>query len=291
VKELVTNNFDPEFVVNGDDDVYRRSPIVSQMITVNDEFGDVCCVGANPHHFCPRCKSKALKGKHMSRNATTEPDDLIPGRLDHSGRIPVGNFDGQRPASLVANGVTDDPDSLLPPRLAFNSPPGRPGGDTLSYPRSGVVDPMTGEPIYQASTADARADRQHDPGAVVMRGSEPAYGQGARGREARPSYYPTSGPAAQYDAPMEHEDRTDGMRGVFHTAGSPFGSVSAADFFAGGRPLPTEKYAVTQADRDAENRRVCGSQGAPTTNQDDLIPGKIDLVQQAASWPKMPRPQ
>ena len=61
-------------------------------------------------------------------------------------------------------------------------------------------------------------------------------------------------PTSQYDAPMAHEDRTAGQQGQFHTAGSPYGSVYSQDF-AGGRPLPTQQYQVTQADRDSENRR------------------------------------
>jgi hypothetical protein len=178
-----------------------------------------------------------------------------------------------------SNGVKSAEEHSVAWAMADSEPPARgrdAGGDVASYPFRGTKQ-------AQAS-ADAAGDRQDDEGALVGRGAGTRGPRGSRGRQAKLSG--GYGPDA-FDAPPV-VDKTDGQRGQFHTAGSPNGPVYASDFFAGNRPLPTEKYTVTQADREAESRRQFGNQ--PVMNEDELVlPPSPDWAEWSKTWPKTGR--
>lgn len=78
---------------------------------------------------------------------------------------------------------------------------------------------------------------------------------------------------------------------MVHQPGSPYGSIYLSDMLAGrfsqgaegANPLPTHRYAVTQADRDSKNRRKFGNQPMPTTNVDEpLVAPVIDWAERSA---------
>jgi hypothetical protein len=279
------------------------------LITVNDERGDVCCVATNPGHMCPKCRARLKANRNLERKAMSHDDLLLPPKLDF----------GEPTANAATDptfdyGVAEDTDALLCPTLNFKATPpvGASVDDRNLYPKSGVRDvaPLTsGMPrvkpnvparggmggdigSYPASgtrgdlgTTDSAGDVQDDPAAAAGDGlyppGKPRGDRSDRGRAVE-------GAVPQYGDAPPVEDRTDGQRGQFHTAGS-YGSLYAADFFAGNRPLPTEHYTVTQEDRDAESRRQFGNQ--PIMNEDEFLPPSPNWAEWAKTWPTMARPR
>jgi hypothetical protein len=109
---------------------------------------------------------------------------------------------------------------------------------------------------------DSAADDYHD-------------GVGSRSDRGRA----VQGAVDQYDLPMAHEDRTAGQKAVAYRNGQ---AVYVADMFERepGPGLPNgyngQDYSRSPSQAADEHRRVYGSQ-VPTSNEDNLIPGKINM--------------
>jgi hypothetical protein len=190
--------------------------------------------------------------------------------------------EGAKPAPVLTSGR---------PRVRPTVPGGErspyAGQDVASYPKYGTVGDQGSTDSYgdpQEDTDEAAAGLGNRPG---RRG-----GQRSDRGDAAGHYYPTSGPAAQYDAPMLHEDRTSGTYGQVKQAGRD--PIYAADFFSrqtpgqlgvGSQPLPDnyegQSYERSPTQSEDDYRRQFGTQPKPrgmtgNVEADQLVAPRID---------------